>query len=68
MNVGMSIKIALAKRGMTQVQLATKVQRSTVWINKLACSNSADGKTINMLAKALGMKSSEFIALGEDDS
>lgn len=66
MNVGVSIKVALAKRGMTQVQLATKVNRSTVWINKLAAGTSADGKTISMLAEALDMKVSDFIALGEE--
>lgn len=66
MDVGKSIKIALVQRRMTQVQLAEKVNRSTVWINKLAAGKSADGKTISMLADALGMKVSEFVALGEE--
>lgn len=66
MDVGKSIKIALVQRRMTQVQLAEKVNRSTVWINKLAAGKSADGKTISMLADAFGMKVSEFVALGEE--
>lgn len=66
MNVGKSLKMALAKRGMNQVQLAEKMKCSQVWINRLANSESASMATITQLAEALDMKVSEFLALSED--
>lgn len=66
MNVGKSLKMALAKRDMTQTQLALKLNTTRVWISRLANSQSASGPTIEQLAVALDMKVSEFIGLGED--
>lgn len=66
MNVGKSLKMALAKRDMNQIQLAEKMKCTQVWINRLANSESASMGTVTHLAEALDMKVSEFIALSED--
>lgn len=66
MNVGKSIKVALAKAGMSQKELALKLECGQVWISRLANSRSADFKTVERLAGALDMKVSEFVALGEE--
>lgn len=66
MNIGKSIKIALAMRDMKQNQLAEKLDKTPRWINQLANSGSASTATIEMLAGAFDMKASEFVALGEE--
>lgn len=66
MNVGKSLKMALAKRGINQTQLAEKMNCTQVWINRLANSESASMTTVAQLSDALDMKASEFLALGED--
>lgn len=66
MNVGNSLKVALIKKGMSQTALAEQMGVHVQWVNKLANSQSASQATITTLAEALGMKASEFIALGED--
>jgi len=66
MNLGKSLKVALAMREMTQSDLARNQDWNLRTVNKLA--NKADGtvQNINKLSAALGMKPSEFVALGED--
>lgn len=66
MNIGKSIKVALAQRDMKQNQLAERLGKSPRWINLLANSDGASTATIQMLADAFGMKASEFVALGEE--
>lgn len=66
MNIGKSIKVALAQRNMKQNQLAEQLGKSARWINLLANSKNASTETISMLAAAFGMKASEFVALGEE--
>lgn len=66
MNVGKSLKMALAKRDMNQTQLAEKMKCTSIWINRLANSQSASMGTVMLLAEALDMKASEFLAMGED--
>lgn len=66
MNVGKSLKIALAMKGIKQSDLAAKVGMTTVWISRLANSEKAGMGSVEMLSKALDMKVSEFLALGED--
>lgn len=66
MNIGKSIKVALAQRDMKQNQLADQLGKSARWINLLANSKGASTDTIEMLAKGFGMKASEFVALGEE--
>ena len=66
MNLGKSLKVALAKNEMTQSDLARAQSWSLRTINKLANRESGSVSDINKLSKALGMKDSEFVALGED--
>lgn len=66
MNVGKSIKVALAQRDLNQTQLAAQMKCTQVWINRLANSRSASMATVESLASALNMKVSDFLALGED--
>lgn len=66
MNVGKSIKVALAKKGQNQTQLASQMNCTQVWINRLANSRTAAMPTVESLAAAFDMKVSEFLALGED--
>lgn len=66
MNVGRSLKMALAKKGMKQSELASKLKHTRQWISRLANSNNASMATIEAVSSALDMKASEFLALGED--
>lgn len=67
MNLGKSLKIALAMRGHTQSSFA----REKGWNLRTVCklANNSDSGTvsnINKLSAALGMTASEFVKLGED--
>ncbi len=66
MNVGKSIKVALAKRGITQAQLAKSLGLTHTWVSALANKKTASTATILAISNELGMKVSEFIALGEE--
>ena len=66
MNLGKSLKVALAKNAMTQSDLSRAQSWSLRTINKLANREGGSVSDINKLSKALGMKASEFVALGED--
>lgn len=66
MNVGKSIRVALAKKGMTQRQLAEQLGMLPTSLSQLASQQSCTGATLEKLARTLGMKASEFVALGED--
>ncbi len=66
LNLGKSIKVALAKAGMSQRQLADQMKLSVRFITKLANSKTANLATVEKIAEALGMKASELIALGEE--
>lgn len=66
MNAGKSIKVALAKREMSQKELAEKMKTSTPYISQLVGRERIGMGTVILLADAFGMKVSEFLALGED--
>lgn len=66
MNVGKSLKVALAKKGMRQNELAEKLKVSRQWIGKLANAERAGMGSIEILAATFDMKVSEFLSLGED--
>lgn len=66
MNVGKSIKVALATRGMTQAELAKRLGLTHTWVSALANKENASTATIQAIAKELDFKVSDFIALGED--
>lgn len=66
MNVGKSLKVALAKKGMRQNEFAAQMNLSRQWIGKLANSEKAGMGSVEKLAEAFGMSVSEFIKLGEE--
>lgn len=66
MNIGKSIKVALAKKEMTQQDLAEKMNVSKPYVSQLAGKAHAGMGTVVLLADAFGMKVSEFVDLGED--
>lgn len=66
MNVGKSIRVALAKKGMSQKQLAEQLGMRQTSLSQLAAQTSCTGATLEKLAGAFDMKASEFVALGED--
>lgn len=66
MNVGKSIKVGLARRGMRQMDLAKKLGVTPQALSQLIKKSSCTSSTIDRIALALDMKSSEFLALGED--
>lgn len=66
MNFGKSIKVALAKAGKNQHELAEQMGLSFRFVNRMANSKTAKMATAEKFATAFGMKASEFIALGEE--
>ncbi len=66
MNAGKSLKVALAKRGMSQVEFARLVKMTQPSVSSLANSQNWTGGSLKKVSEALGMKASEFLALGED--
>jgi DNA-binding Xre family transcriptional regulator len=65
MNVGKSIKVALAKKGLKQKDLADLMGIKPPSVSALAGQKSCSGETLEKLAAALDLPVSEFIALGE---
>lgn len=66
MNIGKSIKVALAKKDMNQQDLAEKMKVSKPYVSQLAGREHAGMGTVVLLADVFDMKVSDFIALGED--
>lgn len=66
MNAGRSLRVALAKKDMTQKDLAEKLKCSTAYISRLSNSQKIGIGTLQILAENFGMQLSEFLALGED--
>lgn len=66
MNVGKSIKVAMAKRDMTPKMLAEKMGVTRQYVGNMMGSQTVGVGTINKLCEVFGMKASEFVALGED--
>lgn len=66
MNAGKSLKLALAQRSITQVAFAKTMDMTQPSISGLANSPRWTGASLEKIAHALGLKVSEFVALGED--
>lgn len=66
MNVGKSIKVALAQKAMSQAELAKRMGLTHTWVSALANKPKASTATVEALAAQFDMKVSEFVALGED--
>lgn len=66
MNVGKSVRVAMAKRDIKAKQLCELMGCSRQYVGQLMNGEQAGVGTINKLAEIFGMKVSEFVALGED--
>lgn len=68
MNIGRSIKIAMAYNGFTTSKLANLISMSQPHVSALSNNrHKANIETIERMAGAMGYKVSEFIALGEEE-
>lgn len=65
MNIGKSIRVALAMHEKDMNWLAQQMDCSGAHVRKLSNQESATGATIKKLAAVFGMPASQFIALGE---
>jgi plasmid maintenance system antidote protein VapI len=65
MNIGICIKIALAKSQKDTTWLANQLGVSQTRAGNIVRATNVNSDTINKLAAVFGMKPSEFIALGE---
>ena len=65
MNIKKSLKLALAEREKSPGWLAKKIGVTPQAVSKFAATGHSNTRTIETFCNALGMKVSEFIALGE---
>ncbi len=65
MNIGKSIKIAVAKNDMKHSDLATKLGISSSYLSQMIKKTSCSESMLNRLSGVFSMKASEFNALGE---
>jgi len=65
MDLGKSLKIALAIRGINQTELAQLVGVSSKRISVWSCNGTISSANLRLISKALDMPVSEFIRLGE---
>lgn len=66
MNIGKSIRVALAQKDMTKTDLAAKLGIHLTGISQFSNRECVKSETIQKLANVFEMKVSEFVALGED--
>lgn len=66
LNLGKAVTRALAKRSMSQLELASRLGISKSSMSRIANNAGGTIETINHVAMVLGMKPSELIALGEE--
>lgn len=66
MDIGKSIRVAMAMRGLRGNQLAERLQVTAPTISVMLGRKTCAGQTLQDLASIFGMKVSEFVALGED--
>jgi len=65
MNIGKSIKVALAKNEMKQTELAKKIGVTHTYMSAVSNRDTCTGDMLAKLSEAFNMSASEFIALGE---
>jgi DNA-binding Xre family transcriptional regulator len=66
MDVGKSVRVAMAMRGIRNNQLAERLQVTASTVSVMLSRPTCSGQTLQNLANTFNMKVSEFIALGED--
>ncbi len=65
MNLGISLKMALAKRPMKNKMLAEMIPTSEQQVSNWISNGNISAKNLKRICELLDMKVSEFIALGE---
>lgn len=66
MNLAKSLKKALLEKGISQLALAESLDMTPVHVNRLANGRSQMSPAVlERISETLGMKVSEFVALGE---
>lgn len=65
MNIGKSIEICLEDRGMMKKKLAEKLDVTPQTVTTLIQSKECTGPMLRKLSEIFEMKSSQFIAIGE---
>ena len=66
MNLGKAIKVALAKKGIKQNELAARLGLSHRYISRVCNQDNVGMNVIRKIADEIGMKVSELVALGEE--
>ena len=67
MNIPKSLRVAMAYKGINQSELAKKASLSTTTISFIINGKSSvNADRLERICNALGYKTSEFIALGEE--
>jgi len=66
MDIGKSIRVAMAMRGLRGNQLAERLQVTAPTVSVMLSRTTCSGHTLQNLASIFGMRVSEFVALGED--
>lgn len=66
MNIGKSVRVAMAKRDIKPKELAEKMGASRQYIGQLMKAEAVGTGTLNKLCEVFDMKAGEFITLGED--
>jgi DNA-binding Xre family transcriptional regulator len=64
LNIKKALKVALAQKGMTYIELAEKMGVGKAMLYNL--KGNVNTSTVQSMCDALGMKFSEFVALGEE--
>ena len=65
MNLGISLKMALAKKPMKNKMLAEMIPTSEQQVSNWITGGAINSKNLKRICELLDMKVSEFIALGE---
>lgn len=66
MNLGISLKVAIAKRPLNNKMLAELIPTSPQQITNWIASGNISAKNLTRICEVLDIKVSEFVALGEE--
>lgn len=66
MNIGKSIKIVCAMKGLKLKDLAEKMDVNKDYLSRISGKTTCSPQMLEKLCAAVEMKASEFIALGEN--
>lgn len=66
MDIGKSIRLAIAEKNITRAKLAEKLGCGRPNVTQMCTTGKVRSETLKRLADVFEMKVSEFIALGED--